>query len=65
MKDTLNEFLKGVVERDNSNEEIDKHTSLAKEAQSLLGGDLKDYLKMYDRDLQDAITIAKRKKNKK
>ena len=63
---TLNEFLKGIVGRDNNtNEEIDKHTLLAKEAQSLLGGDLKDYLRMYDRDLQDAIAITKRKKNKK
>lgn len=66
--DELEKFLKEIVKEskgDTGDSEIDKHISLAREAQSLLGGDLKEYLRMYDRELQDAISSAKRKKTRK
>lgn len=62
--DELEKFLENIVENENVGE-IDKHITLAKEAHSLLGGDLKKYLRMYDRELQDAINIAKSKKTRR
>lgn len=42
--------------------EQDPHYKKALYAQRLLGGDLKDYLRMYNRDLQDSITKGKKMK---
>ena len=54
----LGNFLKGVEDgltKNSDDNEIDKHIKLAEKVKDKLGGDINDYLKMYDNDLYDLL----------
>lgn len=51
----LDGWLDEISHKYNYSTEEDIHKSLAEKAKVLFGGDINNYLKMYDRDLQDLI----------
>jgi hypothetical protein len=57
---TLKSFLDGVV-KEQEDPEAEKHIKLAERVQSLYGGDLNYWLRLYDQELYDKIRMYESK----
>lgn len=57
---TLKNFL-GEVVKEQEDPEAEKHIKLAKRVQSLYGGDLNYWLRLYDQELYDKIRMYESK----